>query len=126
MLSTVMPQISLNPDLAQGQGLSSAAGFKPTPLQGFGSTSVVEGDAAAAGRDQADQDVSRGSRLSDKDNVGNVSDRVQGLEPEVDESVARVGPWAVEALKPGGSGEKQPLLRQVVGDIASGRHPVTQ
>ncbi|WIA24023.1 hypothetical protein OEZ85_013643 [Tetradesmus obliquus] len=111
-LSTVLPQGSY---AAQGLG------------QGFGSVAPVfndfaAGDAAAAGStDHADQDVSGRSNTSDLSNMqGSVA---AGF--EVDDSVARLGSWAVEALKPGGPGDKQPLLRQVVGDIASGRHPVT-
>jgi hypothetical protein len=128
MLSTVLPQASTN---GRSGFKDLQPGFKPSAVQGFGSSWVPEVDTAAAvnGHDQAADDASQGSGLSDRSNrSNNVSDRVQGsaAETKVDESVARLGPWAVEALKPGGPGEKQPLLRQVVGDIASGRHPVTQ
>jgi hypothetical protein len=130
MLSTVMPQ---NPGVSGRNGSDQGQGFGPEGTgfttssnaapQGFGSLTFAEDDAAAEDRDR---DLSRGSGLSSRSN--NKSDRAQGSvsESEVDTSVTRLGPWAVEALKPGGPGDKQPLLRQVVGDIASGRHPVTQ
>jgi hypothetical protein len=129
MLSAVMPQSSsaIGSSTGQGQGFGPAGAGLSTnsnSAQGFGSLTFAEDDGAAEG--QADRDLSRGSGLSDRSN--NKSDRGQGSVSgsEADSSVTRLGPWAVEALKPGGPGEKQPLLRQVVGDIASGRHPVTQ
>jgi hypothetical protein len=127
MLSTVMPQAksARGSSTGQGQGFGPAgAGFSTNgnTAQGFGSLTIVEDD-------KADRDLSRGSGLSNRSNRSNNKSDTGGGSvsgSEVDVCVMRLGPWAVEALKPGGPGDKQPLLRQVVGDIASGRHPVTQ
>ncbi|KAF6257061.1 kinase-like domain-containing protein [Scenedesmus sp. NREL 46B-D3] len=128
MLSTVMPHDSAQGSLhGQAQGVGSAApGFSEPQVQAFGSLTPVDDLGAAAGaRDQAERDPGQGSGPGGKSD--DRSDRVQGSAAGfgVDEAVARLGPWAVDALRPGGPGQQQPLLRQVVGDLASGRHPVT-
>eukprot|EP00878_Enallax_costatus_P005144 GHUV01005407.1.p1 GENE.GHUV01005407.1~~GHUV01005407.1.p1 ORF type:complete len:869 (+),score=265.54 GHUV01005407.1:25-2607(+) len=73
---------------------------------------VTDSATSVDDQQQQDQSGSREDNMGDVDSPGSVQ-------------VAALGSWAVDALRPGGLTDHSPVLRQVLLDLAAGRHPVT-